>query len=98
VIWASAQSAIPCAKEFPMEFIRPAVPLLLLAACVPFEPLVSDFNGSSVKIVDYSDGQTPENTAEAERICKKGSKKTAEYASTVFNQNTYQSEHLFLCL
>lgn len=75
--------------------------LFALAACVPSEPLVSDYNGASVKIVMTNiagEGRQSEITdAEALRICQKGGKRTAEYASSRM-VNDYQLEHLYLCL
>jgi hypothetical protein len=69
---------------------------LCLMGCV--EPMVSDFNGSSVKIVEDFGARTPTpaTVAEAQRICGKVGK-TSEYASTRNLQN-YQTEYLFLCL
>lgn len=75
--------------------------LLVLVACVPSEPIVSDYNGSSVKIAMTNlagEGQRSDVTdAEALRICQKGGKRTAEYASARWI-NDYQLEHLYLCL
>lgn len=71
--------------------------VLALSACVT-EPVVSDFNGASVKLVDYASGKTDENQAEATRICRAGGKQRAEYASSSYNSYTYQSQHLYLCL
>lgn len=59
---------------------------------------MSDYNGASVKLVDYAAGKTPENEAEATRICRAGGKQRAEYASSSYNSYTYQSQHLYLCL
>jgi hypothetical protein len=75
---------------------------LLLVACVPSEPTVTDYNGASVKIAVTNfagEGQTPspEVQAEALRICQKGGKRTAEYASSRWI-NDMQFEHLYLCL
>jgi hypothetical protein len=72
--------------------------IVALTGCVPTPPVVSDFNGASVKVVDYAAGKTPENQAEASRVCKAGGKQRAEYASSSYNSNTYQSQHLYLCL
>lgn len=73
-----------------------------LSACVTAAPLVTDFNGDSVKIQTDAfaplEQQKATATAEAQRICAKGSKKRAEYASTVNNSQTYTATHLFLCL
>ncbi|MCU0826605.1 MAG: hypothetical protein MUE52_04200 [Tabrizicola sp.] len=76
--------------------------LLTLSACVPAgEPLVSDYNGDSVKIAMTNwagEGVRSDITdAEALRICNKGGKRTAEYASSRM-VNDYQLEHLYLCL
>ncbi len=75
-----------------------ALPLMVLAACVPAEPVVSDYNGASVKVTDYSSGKTDANQAEATRVCRAGGKQRAEYASSSYNPNTYQTQHLYLCL
>ena len=75
-------------------------PILLLPffllGCVA--PAVSDFNGSSVKIVEEFGARNPSpaTVAEAQRICGKVGKGT-EYASTR-NLPNYQTEYLFLCL
>jgi len=78
-----------------------AAALLSVAACVPAQPIVSEYNGSSVKIQTSSLAATADikssTQTEANRICGKTGKR-AEYASTVTNPNTYVSEHLFLCL
>jgi hypothetical protein len=79
-----------------MRFVL-ALPIVVLSACVT-APVVSDYNGASVKLVDYASGKTPENQAEATRICKAGGKQRAEYASSSYNSYTYQSQHLYLCL
>ncbi|MBA3908314.1 MAG: hypothetical protein C0524_00220 [Rhodobacter sp.] len=76
--------------------------LLALAACVPAgEPIVSDYNGDSVKIAMYNafgeGARSAATDAEALRICQKGGKRTAEYAS-VRQSAEYQVEHLYLCL
>ena len=74
---------------------------LVLSACVPSEPLVSDYNGASVKIVMTNmvgEGvRSAATDAEALRICTKGGKRTAEYASSRVYSD-YQLEHLYLCL
>lgn len=80
-----------------MRFVF-APSIVALSACVPTEPVVSDYNGASVKLVDYAAGKTPENEAEALRICRAGGKQRAEYASSSYNSYTYQSQHLYLCL
>lgn len=72
----------------------------LLAGCTDLQtkPLVSDYNGASVKI--QTDMFTPEpresTLAEASRICGIGNKR-AEYASSRALPN-YVHEHLYLCL
>ena len=76
---------------------------VLIAACDVTQPVVSDFNGNSVKVATSSfdsleyQRQTAEAEAEASRICGKVGKK-AEYASTTTNPQTYQSINLYLCL
>ncbi|WP_123876578.1 hypothetical protein [Fuscovulum blasticum] len=69
----------------------------LLAGCVT-TPVVSDFNGSSVKLVESfgSAKPTEATVAEASRICGKVGKK-AEAASARSLPN-YDMEYLFLCL
>lgn len=78
-----------------------ALSFLSLAACVaPSDPLVSDYNGASVKIAMTNfageGGRSAATDAEAARICGKTGKK-AEYAS-VRQSAEYQVEHLYLCL
>lgn len=74
---------------------------LMVAACDVTEPVVSDFNGNSVKVATSSLDTVPyqRQTAgvEASRICGKVGKK-AEYASTSTNPQTYQNINLYLCL
>lgn len=77
------------------------VPFFALAACVPpAAPIISDYNGASVKIAQdnyFGEGaRSPATDAEAARICGKSGKK-AEYAS-VSPSSEYQVEHLYLCL
>lgn len=74
--------------------------LPLLSACIPATPVVSDYNGNSVKIqmsalADANEAKANAQ-AEAERICGKVGKR-AEYASTR-QLPEYNSEHLYLCL
>ena len=75
--------------------------ILLLAGCIPPpQPVVSDFNGDSVKIQiasygDPADAKTP-SQAEADRICAKRGRR-AEYASTRTLPD-YTLENLYLCL
>ncbi|QFT59276.1 hypothetical protein FIU94_10605 [Sulfitobacter sp. THAF37] len=80
-----------------------AVLLVTLAGCaIPATPIVSEFNGDSVTIVTsaFADPASVKQKTqeEASRICAKGPKKRAEYASTRTNQQTYEQSHLFLCL
>lgn len=75
----------------------------LLAACsIQATPIVADYNGDSVTIATsaFADAADVKQKAQAEatRICAKGHKKRAEYASTRTNQQTYEQHHLFLCL
>ena len=75
----------------------------LLSACaIPASPIVSEYNGDSVTLVTsaFADQSSVKQTTqkEATRICSKGPKKRAEYASTRTNQQTYEQSHLFLCL
>jgi hypothetical protein len=85
-----------------MKPVFPALACLaLVAACVtPPTPIVSDYNGASVKIQApgfYGSGTPrPEDIAEANRICGTA-KKRAEYASTSA-AGEYTVNHLFLCL
>lgn len=76
--------------------------LLSAAACAPSEPTVTDYNGDSVRIALTNlagEGQRPTAATDAEalRICEKGGKRTAEYASSRWI-NDVQFEHLYLCL
>lgn len=86
-------------KTFPLVLALGA--LGTLAACVPATPVVSDYNGASVKIqtsaLASTEDQKTVTQAEASRICGKVGKR-AEYASTITNSDTYTSEHLYLCL
>lgn len=83
------------------KFVFFTIAALLTTACDVTEPIVSDFNGNSVKVatsaLDTIEYQRQTAGAEASRICKKVGKK-AEYASTTTNPNTYQSINLYLCL
>ena len=78
-----------------MRLLIVLLPVFLLG-CV--EPMVSDFNGSSVKVVEDFGGKKPTTATvqEAQRICGKVGK-TSEYATTRTLPN-YQTEYLFLCL
>ncbi len=73
--------------------------VLALAGCELPPPVVSEYNGASVKVQAYAfDTTVPtaEVNQEAERICA-ASKRRSEYASTMTLPN-YMAEHLFLCL
>ncbi len=82
-----------------MRKISIALAVFLLAGCEA-DPLVSDFNGHSVKIqtsaFSTADAR-PKAQAEADRICGRVGKR-AEYASSREVPGTYVYEHLFLCL
>ena len=82
------------------KFIVPLA-FLALVACDVTEPIVSDFNGDSVTVVtsglDSVEYQRQTATNEANRICGKVGK-TAEYASSRTDPDTYQAYNLFLCL
>ena len=55
--------------------------LIALTACVESAPVVSDFNGSSVKVVTMaitSSQPTEASFNEATRICRAGGKRKAE--------------------
>lgn len=85
-----------------MKTIPVVLAAVVLSACVPSEPTVTDYNGASVKIAVTNfagEGQkpSPDVAAEALRICQKGGKRTAEYASSRWI-NDVQFEHLYLCL
>jgi len=80
----------------------------LLSACAtpePVKPLVSDFNGDSVKILIPDTKPRPEDQAEADRLCKTRGRK-AEFTSTTpkaeyiasLGMNVYRYEHLFVCV
>ena len=74
---------------------------LLIAGCVPADPIISDFNGDSVKLQTSQLSDAAEAKAEtqkeATRICRQGGKSRAEYASTRALPD-YVQEHLYLCL
>ena len=77
------------------------ISFVALSGCVsPSEPIVSDFNGDSVKIAQFNymgeGGRHAGTDAEAARICGKQGKK-AEYASVRYLPDSY-AEHLYLCL
>ncbi|MDZ4393530.1 hypothetical protein [Cypionkella sp.] len=81
---------------------RILIGMVLLApiGCAPATPIVSDFNGDSVKIVQVNmlgEGARSDRTdAEADRICAKRGR-AAEFASQRVLPN-YQVEFLYLCL
>ncbi|GKY86992.1 hypothetical protein [Sinisalibacter aestuarii] len=92
-----------------------AVPVLLASCGVSvdnLQPVVSQFNGDSVSIqlngnvfefLAAEDKQVALNKADAEaaRICAKGPKKKAEFASfrnVPTGQYSYVIERLYLCL
>jgi hypothetical protein len=86
-----------------MKQFIPLAALVALTACdLPVEPIVSSYNGDSVTIVTSQLVDRKEalaaSTVEAERICRKGHKKRAEYVSTRANPNAYENNDLFLCL
>ncbi len=72
----------------------------VLAGCGE-PPMVTEFNGDSVTVQSQTAGNSPEVTAEAQRICATH-RRRAEYASSrqvyapQFMVPTYA--HLFLCL
>lgn len=75
--------------------------VFLLAGCIPPpEPIVSEFNGDSVKVQIAGYGDPVEakalTQAEANRICGKRGLQ-AEYASTRTLPD-YNIENLYLCL
>ncbi|MEJ6394379.1 hypothetical protein V8J82_14010 [Gymnodinialimonas sp. 2305UL16-5] len=76
--------------------------VLALSACVPTNPIVSDYNGASVTIVtsQFADREQAAQAAQAEatRICRTGGSQRAEYASTRANPQTYENFNLYLCL
>jgi hypothetical protein len=83
------------------KLLLPACGLLILAGCTEPEPIVSDFNGDSVKIVTSQFAKQDEieakALAEADRICKTRSRK-AQYVSKRSYSNEYTDERLYLCL
>ena len=73
---------------------------LAIAACVPAQPIVSDYNGDSVTIQSSQFANRDQALAaakeEAGRICAKNGRR-AEYASTRVVAE-YTNGDLFLCL
>jgi uncharacterized lipoprotein YajG len=83
-----------------MKSLLMLVAVVVLAGCET-PPVVSDFNGDSVKIVTIawtSAEPTPATQVEATRICTAGGKSRAEYASTRVDGRTSEATHLYLCL
>ncbi len=83
-----------------MKFPIIAVLAAGLAGCTA-DPLISDYNGASVKIQTSVFAPAAEAKAaaqaQADRICAKSGKK-AEYASSREIPGAYVYEHLYLCL
>ncbi len=83
-------------------FLATVTAFILVGCGFPVNPIVSDYNGDSVTIVTsaFSDQKEvkQKTQAEATRICAKGHKKRAEYASTRTNPDTYEQSHLYICL
>ena len=77
------------------------IPLISLSACIEAQPLVSDFNGDSVKVQVAAfapqDEALTKSLNEAQRICGRVGK-SAEYASSRNLADEYTTEHLYLCL
>ena len=69
--------------------------LLLVAACA--QPVVTEYNGDSIRITGSDSTVTPQILAEAQRICRTQGLQ-AEYASTLTYQSSFTYSHLFLCL
>ena len=75
--------------------------LLAVSACAMPEPIVTDFNGSSVKLTvpkgtEVNPEMKDKTNAEATRICGRVGKSPEIASSRAVSQ--YQSEVLFLCL
>lgn len=87
--------------EYTVKNLAIFAALVALSACVLPGPIVSDYNGDSVKVVTLSyvsTVPTPETDSEALRICRAGGRVKAEYASTRMDTRTGESTHLYLCL
>lgn len=83
---------------------------LILTGCASSQPMVSDFNGDSVRVkvacgLDYACTKPrPEDLAQAEQMCASRSRK-AQYASTA-SANVMSAtgvmmenyEHLYVCV
>lgn len=86
-----------------LKSIAISLGLLVLVSCGPVTPVVSDFNGASVKLQRSTLVADDEATikskmqTEATRICQAGGKPRAEYASTRLIDD-YLAEDLYLCL
>lgn len=74
--------------------------LLALGGCATPRPVVTEYNGASVKIsvpkAYAGKAPRPQDYTEAQRICS-ATQKRAEYAST-FEDKKYSIDYLFLCL
>ncbi|QPM89360.1 hypothetical protein [Pseudooceanicola algae] len=84
------------------KFFSFAIIAFTLTACTEPAPVVSDFNGDSVKIQESTlltgaNPEEPEVVNQASRICGTRGRK-AEYVSTTYAPNNYYASHLFLCL
>lgn len=83
------------------KVIVPTIFVAALASCENTPAIVSDFNGNSVKIVtsgfETAEYQRSVADPEAQRICATAGK-TAEHVSVRVNGQTYENEHLYLCL
>ncbi|TCM84821.1 hypothetical protein [Rhodovulum steppense] len=84
-----------------MRWIVLACACTALSGCAAGKPVVAAYNGDSVSIQQFAywaqAAPSEETAAEAARICAKGSKKRAEYASSR-QLPGYITEHLYLCL
>lgn len=83
------------------QLARLLIACSFLAACIPAQPIVSEYNGASVKIqvpsMALNDDLKAASLAEATRVCKAGGKSRAEPASSR-GLPDYQLELLYLCL
>ena len=87
-----------------LKFSTPLLSVIVgLAACAPSNPIVSDYNGDSVKIqMNTLHNDSPEVAqqkalGQANTICQRGHKKSAEFVS-MRQLPDYNAEYLFLCL
>lgn len=86
-----------------MRFIFAMTAIAGLSACqMENTPIVTDYNGDSVTIIRPSFIPRAEaiaqTTAEAQRICQKGHKKSAEHVSARTNPGTYETSDFFICI